>query len=342
MKPVRQRRRFSVTALAAGMLAAAVFPVAGHEAAAAPAAVADDGAKVVDEIRIDERTVDLKIQTPALPDLLGKPGTAMVRLLVPSGWSKDATRTWPVLYLLHGCCDAREYKSWTEYTDVKEFTADKQAIIVMPSAGAIGMYSQWWNYGLSDKPDWPTFHTTEVRQILERGYRAGTKRSIAGLSMGAYGAMEYASRFPGMFGAAAAYSGALNVLLPPIPEVTQMNIIAQGIFLWGILWGDPWSQRARWMDHNPYDKVDKLRGTRLYVSAGDGNPGPIDDPNAPPIAGNLLEGMALGNSKTFTDKLRSSGIPVTTDYYGAGTHTWPYWERALKRSWPVLASGMGS
>nr|WP_042182261.1 alpha/beta hydrolase family protein [Kibdelosporangium sp. MJ126-NF4] len=316
------------------MLAAVVLPSAGYgTAAAAPVAVADDGARVIGEIQVDERTIDLKIQTPALP------GTGMVRLLVPSGWSKSATRTWPVLYLLHGCCEVKEYKSWTEFTDVEQFTADKQAIIVMPSGGAIGMYSKWWNYGFSDKPDWPTFHTTEVRQILERGYKAGTRRSIAGLSMGGYGAMEYASRFPGMFGAAAAYSGAINVLMPPIPEVTQLNMIAQGFFVWGILWGDPWSQRARWMDHNPFDKVDKLRGTQLYVSSGDGNPGPLE--NGPPGAGALLEGAALGNSKSFTDKLRANGIPVTADYYGPGTHSWPYWERALKQSWPVLASGMG-
>ncbi|ONI76115.1 hypothetical protein ALI144C_36100 [Actinosynnema sp. ALI-1.44] len=336
MTRTRHRPRFPVAALAAGMLIAAVIPVTAQQAAAGPApAVADDGAKVIEETRIDDRTIDLKIQTPALP------GTGMVRLLVPSGWSKDATRTWPVLYLLHGCCEAQEYKSWTQYTDVKQFTADKQAIIVMPSAGAIGMYTQWWNYGFSNKPDWPTFHTTEVRQILERGYKAGTKRSVAGLSMGGYGAMEYASRFPGMFGAAASYSGAINVLMPPIPEATQLNMIAQGFFIWGVLWGDPWSQRARWMDHNPYDKVDKLRGTKLYVSSGDGNPGPLESPNAPPTAGAILEGMAFGNSKSFTDKLQASGIPVTADYYGPGTHTWPYWERALKRSWPLLAAGMG-
>ncbi|KAA5827129.1 alpha/beta hydrolase family protein [Saccharopolyspora hirsuta] len=336
MRGTRQRRRRSPRALTAGILAALVLPLAGAGAAAEPdPPAADDGARVVAETWIDERTLDLKIETPALP------GTAMVRLLVPRGWSKDATRTWPVLYLLHGCCDPAEYQSWTAFTDVEEFTADKPAIIVMPSGGAIGMYSQWWNYGLSDKPDWPTFHTTELRQILERGYKAGTDRAVAGLSMGGYGAMEYASRFPGMFSAAAAYSGALNTLAPPIPEVTQLNMIAQGFPVWGVLWGDPWSQRLRWMDHNPFDKVERLRGTKLFVSAGDGQPGPIEDPSGPPPAGSLLEEVALGNSRTFTDRLQAAGIPVTTDYYGPGTHTWPYWERALKRSWPLLASGMG-
>jgi S-formylglutathione hydrolase FrmB len=328
----RRRNRLFAGALALAVIAALLSPSTGQ---AANAADADDGARVIAETWIDDRTLDLEIQTPALTD------TAMVRLLLPQGWSKNATRTWPVLYLLHGCCEDQEYRSWTAYTDVEQYTADKPAIIVMPSAGAIGMYSKWWNYGLTDKPDWPTFHVTELLQILERGYRAGTQRAIAGLSMGGYGAMEYASRFPGTFGAAASYSGAVDILLPPIPLVTQLNMIAEGFYVWGILWGDPWSQRARWMDHNPADKVDKLRGTRLYVSAGNGSSGPLDDPNAPEPVGELLESVAMVNSQSFTGKLQRGGVPVTTDYYGAGTHTWPYWEFALKRSWPVLADGMG-
>jgi S-formylglutathione hydrolase FrmB len=50
------------------------------------------------------------------------------------------------------------------------------------------MFSAWWNFGLSSKPDWETFHVTEVRQILDRGYRAGTQRAIAGISIGGFGA----------------------------------------------------------------------------------------------------------------------------------------------------------
>lgn len=339
MRKTRQRGRLFAGALVVAVTAALLSPPAGQAAPAATALpVADDGARVVTETWIDSRTLDLKIETPALAN---NTSTAMVRLLLPTGWSKDAARTWPILYLLHGCCEAQEYKSWTTYTDVEQFTADKPAIIVMPSAGKIGMYSKWWNYGLSDKPDWPTFHVTELLQLLERGYRAGTQRAIAGLSMGGYGAMEYASRFPGTFGAAASYSGAIDVLMPPIPEVTQLNMVAQGYFVWGVLWGDPWSQRARWRDHNPADKIDKLRGTKLYVSSGNGNTGPLDTPDAPGAVGELLESVALLNSQLFTGKLLSGGVPVITDYYGPGTHTWPYWESSLKRSWPVLADGMG-
>ncbi|WP_158881680.1 alpha/beta hydrolase [Amycolatopsis anabasis] len=335
MTRTRQRRRVPIRALVAALFTGVLVPATGDTAASAAPVTADDGAKVTKETWVDQRTLDLEIQSPALG------AKASVRLLVPSGWAKNSGQSWPNLWLLHGCCEVADYQSWTKFTDVEQFTADKPAMIVMPSGGKIGMYSEWWNYGLFGVPDWRKFHLTEVKQILERGYGAGDRRSIAGLSMGGYGAMEYASRVPGMFGAAASYSGAVDVLAPGIPEVTQLNMINQGFFVWGVLWGDPWSQRARWMDHNPADKVDKLRGTKLYVSSGDGKTGPLDDPAGPPPAGALLEDVALGNSRGFVGKLQQGGVPVTVDFYGAGTHTWPYWQFALHRSWPVLASGMG-
>lgn len=330
---IRSRHRTPIRALVVALLASALLPVAG--ASAAPVAMADDGAKVVKETRIDDRTFDLEISSPALGT------TGRVRIMTPRGWVKGDGRTWPVLYLLHGCCAEEDYQSWTKFTDVEQFTADKPALVVMPSAGKIGMYSDWWNYGLFGSPGWEKFHMTEVRQIVERDYGAGDRRSVAGLSMGAYGAMEYATRYPGMFGAAAAYSGAIDVQAPGIPEVTQLNMIAQGFFVWGVLWGDPWSQRPRWEDHNPATKVDKLRGVKLYVSCGNGQTGPLDSPSAPNQVGALLEGTALTNNQGFVDKLKQQNIPVTVDFYGPGTHSWPYWQFAFHRSWPILASGMG-
>ncbi|GGS49273.1 alpha/beta hydrolase [Actinokineospora fastidiosa] len=315
--------------LAAVTLAAALTPTA-----AAQPVSADDGARVVAETRVDERTIDLRVESPALG------ATAPVRLLVPQGWEPGAGRSWPVLWLLHGCCEPADYESWTRFTDVAAFTADQPVLVVMPSGGAIGMYSDWWNWGLSDRPDWREFHMVELWQILQRGYGAGDRAAIAGLSMGGYGALEYATRFPGRFGAVASYSAAPNVLAPGLPEVTQLNLISQGFPVWGLLWGDPWLNRARWRDHNPYDKVDLLRGARLYISAGDGARGPLDDAGKPIVPG-LLESVALTNSRGFADKLRRSGIPATTDFYTPGTHSWPYWERALRRSWPVLADGLG-
>jgi S-formylglutathione hydrolase FrmB len=301
-------------------------------ASAAPTtATADNGAKVVEETWLDARTVDLKINSPALGT------TGMVRLLVPTGWAAQPTRTWPTLYLLHGCCEPVDYRSWDQFTDVKAFTADKDALVVMPTGGPAGMYTKWWNFGLKSTPDWDTFHTLEVRQIVERGYRAGTRRAIAGLSIGGYGALAYAYKHKGMFGAAASYSGVPNTLYQGTPLFIQGILARAGIFNYLELWGDSWGMRPLWSANNPFDHVDDLRGTALYISCGNGQTGPLD----PPGQSDIFESSALGTSVSFTDRLKLKGIPVTVDYYGPGTHSWPYWQRALRNSWPVLAGALG-
>jgi len=42
------------------------------------------------------------------------------------------------------------------------------------------------------------------------------------------------------------------------------------------LWGDPDKQPDVWKRHNPYDLAPQLGGTRLYISSGNGQPGPLD------------------------------------------------------------------
>ncbi|WP_158891364.1 alpha/beta hydrolase [Amycolatopsis anabasis] len=322
---------------ACGALAGLVVLAAGTllpGAAAAPAipvVSADDGARVVRETAVDARTIDLEIASPALG------ANASVRLLLPARWRAEPGRTWPVLYLLHGCCADPDYRSWTEFTDAEQFLADKDVLTVLPSDGPAGMYSRWWNYGRSSIPDWETFHVTEVRQILERGYRAGTKRAAAGLSIGGYGAMAYAFRHPGTFGAAASFSGSIDSLHGFTPSGTKGVLKNVGLDP-NALWGDEWQNRPLWSEHNPADHVDAFRGIGLYVSAGDGTPGPLDPPGAEPEP---HETMALASSLSFTDRLRERGIPVTTNYYGPGTHAWPYWEREFHAAWPVLARGLG-
>jgi S-formylglutathione hydrolase FrmB len=318
-------------ALCAVMLQTVVSGDTGVAEAAPPAVTADDGARILSETWIDDRTVDLNIDSPALGT------TGMVRVLVPTRWRTDTTRTWPSLYLLHGCCEPKDYTSWTSFTDVEQFTANQDVMVIMPTDGTAGTYSKWWNFGLSSKPDWETFHVTEVRQLVERGYRAGTVRAIAGLSSGGFGAMSYAFRHPGMFRAAAAYSGMLDTLLAPTPAIVQLILSREG-FNPLALWGDPIFHRSLWSERNPADHVTALRGTRLYVSSGNGVPGPLDTTSDVDV----FEAPALLATMSFTSKVQAAGMPITADFYGPGTHTWPYWQRALHNSWPTtLAPALG-
>jgi diacylglycerol O-acyltransferase/trehalose O-mycolyltransferase len=275
---------------------------------------ADDGARIVDVATINDRTRDLTIESRAV-------GTTHARLLLPARFEADGSRRWPVLYLLHGASDS--YESWTRSTDVEQLTAATNLLVVMPEAGDHGYYSDWWNGGKGGPPMWETFHTVELRQLLERNWRAGDRRVVAGLSMGGMGAMSYAARHPGVFVAAASFSGVLDT---PLGGVRDRAI-----------WGDPKVQADVWREHNPTDLVPKLRGLALYMSYGDGQPGPLEAA----IGVDELERRISRENEHFLARLQDAGIAVTVDAYGAGTHAWPYWERALHRSMPLLLDALG-
>jgi diacylglycerol O-acyltransferase / trehalose O-mycolyltransferase / mycolyltransferase Ag85 len=332
---VAMRRSILATILAALSVAASTPGASAQAGFDGPAAAAssdrvraDDGAEVIAATPVDVRTLDLTIESPAL----GRSG--QVRLLLPPDWARQPDRRWPVFYLLHGCCDT--YDSWTRETDIEALTSQTNVLVVMPEAGPVGFYSNWWNHGTGGPPAWETFHLTELRQILERGYRAGTHRAIAGLSMGGLGAMSYAARHPGMFRSAASYSGILNTTYNPAVIMGLLQAFGADPLA---LWGDPVQQAAIWAAHNPYDLARRLRGIPLYVSSGDGSPGPLDPPGT---SADFIEQWIHPQNVAFAARAETLRLRLTTDLYGAGTHTWPYWQRALHRSFTMLMCSIGA
>lgn len=301
-------------------------------AVATTLATADDGAAVVSQTTVDAHMIDLQINSPALGS------TAGVRIILPADYAAEPTATWPVLYLLDGCCDVADYKAWTTYTSVEQYMETKDVMVVMPSDGSAGMYSNWWNFGLSSQPGWQTFHVTELQQILARDYRANTAdQAIGGISIGGFGAMSYAAQNPGMFKAVASYSGLLDTVLPVLSQVVYGILIRESLDPLA-LWGDVGANSTIWLAHDPTALAANLRGLSLFVSNGDGIPGPLDASGA---SYDPLEAGTLVASQAFTTTLATLGIPVTTDYYGSGTHSWPYWQREFEDSWPQLAAALG-
>ncbi|WP_290061473.1 alpha/beta hydrolase [Amycolatopsis solani] len=323
--PSRVSRRKFVLGAAAGLSALALARPAA--ATTSPRAVADSGARVLAEQRLSPTMLDLTVDSPALA------ATAMVRLLHPPDWTPGATRTWPVLYLLHGAGD--DYTSWTRSTDIATFTRGAELLVVMPSGGRDGFYSDWFNRGAGGAPRWETFHLTELRQILERGYGAGPVRSIAGLSMGGFGALSYAGRHPGMFAAAASYSGVVHTTYQGArgPSLIQGVLVKDG-YDPTALWGDPNLNSDVWAAHNPYDLARNLGGIPLYLACGNGTPGVLDPPGTPPDL--FIEPLCAEMNTALARRLRDTGATVTTDFYGPGTHNWPWWQRSLHQSLPLL------
>jgi len=289
---------------------------------AAASATADDGARVVAEEQVSAQEIDLTIATPSLPV------QPKVRLLVPKGWPAGG-RTYPVLYLLHGCCDAAGYQAWTRYTNVADQVRDAGFIVAMPEAGQAALYSDY----ADGSAKWETFHVTELPQILERGYAAGTARAVAGISTGGLGALNYAWRHPGMYRYAASYSGIVCPRLPSMPELVDAIQLRTGEAVnsvWGAL-GD-----GLWKAHDPCAHVRDLRGVGLYLSCGTGIP--VADPNN--LGGAALEAWASPVNRIFAADLSLAGIPYTSHFYNSGEHTWPYWQEELSRSLPAITTAL--
>jgi diacylglycerol O-acyltransferase / trehalose O-mycolyltransferase len=295
------------------VLACAALAGCGSTAAKPPAPPAAPSAVVVGQHRSGARLLDLTIRSPALGD------TAKVRLLLPD----RGKRPWPVLYLLHGCCDT--YVSWTRSTAIERMAALRRVLVVMPDGGDVGFYSDW-----RDGPRWETFHTRELPALLAQRYGAASQQSIAGLSMGGLGAIDYAARHPRMYRAAASFSGVLHPLSEPR---VWLRLFAQYTDDPHAVWGNPKADRDVWAAHDPTELAGRLHGVRLFVSAGDGRPGPLDPPRT---RRNAVEVTVGRESHAFARRLRRLGIPARIDFYGPGTHDWPYWERELHRALPTL------
>jgi S-formylglutathione hydrolase FrmB len=223
---------------------------------------------------------------------------------------------------------------------VEDLPALRDVLVVMPEGGPTGWYSDWWNYGEGGPPQWETFHLQEVRMLLELGYGASTRRVIAGLSMGGLGATLYAARHPGMFRAVASYSGYVH----PLNEPAAQELIFFGAQLFNedplALWGDPIAQRAIWEAHDPYFLAKQLRHIPVFLSSGNGTPGPFDAPDATDNFG--LEALIERQNQALAARLSELGADLTIDFYGPGLHAWPYWERELHRSLPLLLGALSA
>ena len=284
----------------------------------------------------DERALETGVP---IPSSLRVPENR-VNVLLPEGYASGCER-YPVLYLLHGAGDT--YMTWVDNTDVEEFARGFPLIVVMPDGGhdeEAGWYSDW----LDDSRDWETFHTSVLVDWVDSAFRTrgDGHRAIAGLSMGGFGAMSYAARHPGLYQAAASFSGAVDTTyLAPL----------SGVFFEALhpyfgtpddrIWGDQLTNGGEWRRHNPTDRAADLRGVALFLATGMGTPGgPAGDDLGNP-GGYAIEQFGFQLNLSFARALTLAGVPYEADFYLGGYHGWPYWERELHWALPKIVNVIG-
>lgn len=255
----------------------------------------------------------------------------------------------PTLYLLDGV-EAQPTSDWITKGGAREFFSNKQVDVVLTSGGVGSMYSDWQRYdaklGLNR---WETFLTEELPPIVEEHLNGNGHRAIAGVSMGAQGAMMLAARHPGLYRAAAGMSGCYSTADEVGRAVTRITVGSRGGDVEN-LWGPPAS--PEWTAHDTLLGAESLRGTTLYLSAATGLP------TAPDLASiaqspNILEALRLAGggvaleagardcTARFADRLTQLEIPATVDYIPTGLHNWPDFAAQLPPAWQTLAESLG-
>ncbi|MRH89026.1 esterase family protein [Nocardia sp. SYP-A9097] len=254
----------------------------------------------------------------------------------------------PTLYLLDGV-DAEQVSDWLTKGGAAEFFADKPVDVVLSSGGTGSMYSDW------QRPDavlgwnrWETFLTSELPGAIEPYLNSNGRRAVAGVSMGAQGAMMLAHRHPGFYKAVAGMSGCYSTLDDTGAAVTTLTVASRGGDVVN-LWGPPGTRD--WRTHDSTLGAEALRGMVIHLSAATGLPTVPDLTQlaraADPITalraaggGIALEAGARLCTEQFAKHLSDLGIPTTVYYEDAGIHGWADFTTQLAPAWQTLATAL--
>ncbi|MCM6776854.1 esterase family protein [Nocardia sp. CDC159] len=279
-----------------------------------------------------------------------------------------------VVYALDGLRARNDLSGWEIDTDVERALTQANINVVMPIGGQSSFYSDWnapssflalpplgapvsgsggtqvlsGGPGKSVRYQWETFLTRDLRNALhDRLGFSPEGNAVIGLSMGGGAALTLAAHHPDQFRYAASYSGYLNPTGPGMPEALRVAMVDAGGFNIDAMWGPPWD--PRWQRHDPTASAQLLRehGTRLWISSGNGIPGPRDPLRNAVDAYHLtnaavLEALALANTRTFQARWDSlGGGNAVFDYTPIGVHFWRYWVDQVYKMLPDLSANLG-
>ncbi|MGD0932698.1 MAG: alpha/beta hydrolase-fold protein [Candidatus Korobacteraceae bacterium] len=233
--------------------------------------------------------------------ILGRP--VRYCAFLPASFDQDKTRRYPVLYFLHGLEDNEEsllnFGGWDVVSELRSKGKIGDFVILAPSAG-----HTFYINSENGKVRYEDFLMKEFMPEMEKRYRAaGTRatRGITGISMGGYGALRLAFRYPDEF---AAVSAQMPALITNVPK--DLGASAQGGP--GALLGDVFGSRDYFDRNNVFyfartESAASLKRMKIYFDVGSN-----DD-----------YGFEQG-AQELDKLLRSRGIPHEFHIYPGG-HT---------------------
>ena len=190
---------------------------------------------------------------------------------LPASFDQDKTRQFPVLYYLHGLGDNEQsllnMGGWDLIDDLRRQGKIGDFIVLAPNGG-----HTFFLNSADGKLRYEDFLTKEFMPQMEKKYRveAGrVTRGITGVSMGGFGALHLAFKYPALF---AAVSAQMPALIAEIPADFSAGGPGSPGSMMGDIFGTPFNRA--YFDRNNvfyYAKTDpaaELKRMKVYFDVG--------------------------------------------------------------------------
>lgn len=190
-------------------------------------------------------------------------------VMLPPSYDTQKAPRYPVLYYLHGLGDNEQSLinggGWSIYEDQLQQKKIGEFLIVTPNG-----FQSFYINSRDNKVKYEDFFLREFMPAIEKKYRIKAGRGshgIMGVSMGGYGALHYAFKYPQMFASVSSHMAALRDTLPP-----NIDSIPEGALLANIF-GRP-INTAYYQANNPLALARKaplasLKSMKIYFDCGD-------------------------------------------------------------------------
>lgn len=231
-------------------------------------------------------------------------------IILPNGYEASSAKH-PVLYLLHGY--SGDHTNWVKLTGLVKYAAQYNFIIVAPD-GKNGWYT---NSSAAPKDKHESSVIDDLVPHIDAKYKTDTSRysrSIAGLSMGGYGAVKLALKYPAKFFFAGGISPAIQVpnsLEDSLFYATRSKGLVQSVQkAFGSVRNDSWN------DNDVFHLAGTVRpDTALYFYLSVGSQDGLSE--------------IIDETHRFAATLRNNGIAFEM-HETAGGHNWKFWDKEIR------------
>jgi S-formylglutathione hydrolase FrmB len=191
-------------------------------------------------------------------------------ILLPPSYDADKIARYPVLYFLHGLGENEQMLlasgGWNLIQDLWDQKQIGEFLIATPAASRT-----FYVNSLEGKVRYEDFMVQEFFPFIESHYRIRADRAhrgITGVSMGGYGSLRLALRFPRLFGSVSAHSPALIAKLPRAElDASSTGLLSRAM---GSAFGSPFDP-AYWDRESPFTLVrngPRPAGLQIYFDCG--------------------------------------------------------------------------